>query len=269
MSDILCSGDCWTAGNKPRARWDKDGDFIDHTFPLWPEILSEKLGMGYTNLGCGGRGNQWIYDRIIDNWNGEKIIFVQWCKFAIWDIGGQTLMMSEIINSMTEDFKQEDQQFTVHRKDIREKRLKIYNTFKELNLTDIWYNLQYNIRIFNAFQNFCELNNIQYIQAVKFGPIFDKISADEQSKIMNLLPRLKRLINEENFIGFPIFKELGGFTLCDILSDIDLNMYRVGETTNSKGKEWFDPGPNHEGHKIIADIYYEKWKELYKKGIDK
>ena len=70
-------------------------------------------------------------------------------------------------------------------------------------------------------------------------------------------------------IGFPIFKELGGFTLCDILSDIDLNMYRVGETTNSKGKEWFDPGTNHEGHKIIADIYYEKWKELYKYGIDK
>ena len=62
--NILCCGDSWTAGSNPRDEngiplWTKpstrDGPMVCDFFPLWPEVLAEKLNMGYINLGCGGR----------------------------------------------------------------------------------------------------------------------------------------------------------------------------------------------------------------------
>ena len=56
---ILCIGDNWTAGTIEN---DVPVDqMVSDLFPLWPELLAEKMNMGYVNLSCGGRGNEWIY----------------------------------------------------------------------------------------------------------------------------------------------------------------------------------------------------------------
>ena len=88
--NILCCGDSWTAGQTTG-----DGPMVCDFFPLWPEVLAEKLNMGYVNLGCGGRGNEWIYNRIVDNWNGEKIIIVLWAHWDRWDFWKETFILNE------------------------------------------------------------------------------------------------------------------------------------------------------------------------------
>ena len=43
---LIASGDSWTKEKR--------------SFPHWPEILANKLDMKYINVGCAGKGNEFI-----------------------------------------------------------------------------------------------------------------------------------------------------------------------------------------------------------------
>jgi len=225
---ILTSGDSWTGGTRgsnPR-------------FPLWSEIIADKMNMGYINLGGGGRGNQWIYDRVIDNWDGEKIVMVLWSAFDRWDFC-RGIASNQFI-----------------------RRTKVFDTLNEAGLINTWYDIQKGMRIIHAFQNFCEANNIQYIHAMPFHPIQIGVGSenlDLYRKTLKKFIELKSLnhIKEDHFIGFPIFPEIGGFTMSDKLDEIDPEKKLRVDAPK-------DTHPNHEGHKVIADIYYERYKKLYR-----
>jgi lysophospholipase L1-like esterase len=58
----------------------------------------------------------------------------------------------------------------------------------------------------------------------------------------------------ENFIGWPILRELGGYALQQYGSDIYKRENRISY------KDWH---PNSKGHRIIADEIYNKYKKLY------
>ena len=52
---LIASGDSWTKEKR--------------SFPHWPEILANKLDMKYINLGCAGKGNEFIYNNMIDTFH--------------------------------------------------------------------------------------------------------------------------------------------------------------------------------------------------------
>ena len=54
---LIASGDSWTGGTY----WDKP-----NSYPYWPEILADKLNMDYINVGRGGKGNEFIYNKMVD-----------------------------------------------------------------------------------------------------------------------------------------------------------------------------------------------------------
>ena len=246
MSDkILTSGDSWTAG--PRSFSLKTGKAV------WSEIIADKMNMDYINLGCGGRGNQWIYDRVVDNWDGEKIVMVLWSAFDRWDFCRETISMS-LIRGRKDSSGRPQKGY----------RIKVFDALNEAELVDTWYDIQKSMRIIHAFQNFCEVNNIQYIHAIPFHPILIGAGSgnlDFYNKTLKKFIELKSLnyIKEDHFIGFPIFPEIGGFTMSDKLNEIDPEKKLRVDAPK-------DNHPNHEGHKVIADIYYERYKKLYKCG---
>ena len=60
----------------------------------------------------------------------------------------------------------------------------------------------------------------------------------------------------ENFIGWPIIKNIGGFCIKDIFNKHDpegINLRISSEDTH----------PNTEGHKLIAEGFYDEYKKIY------
>ena len=83
---VLTSGCSWT----DNSLWAKDGnkrmrlpgwEVVDDS-QIWPAVLAKKLDLPLVNLGKRGRGNQYIFDSIIDNLplGGNPLVCVLWTE---------------------------------------------------------------------------------------------------------------------------------------------------------------------------------------------
>ena len=64
-------------------------------------------------------------------------------------------------------------------------------------------------------------------------------------------------INEDNFIGWPIFSRIGGYYADNILDKLDPDRIKLRVSEN-------DSHPNGEGHKIISDHIYNIYEKVYR-----
>ena len=215
---------------------------IDHDFPRWPQHLADMLDMECVNLGKSGSGNDQILAKTVDATLNEK------------NIGLVVLMWSEWQRVGFQCFPDWDQWFhiTPHadwlkdgKKYILEKQNKFHatrNTMRtfihaEKNLSDIPYMfLQGTQAIFyNEYQSRREVS-----KEILTSPYFDYIESNISDR----------------FIGWPLMSEIGGYCIDDILNKKDPTRlkYRISKT---------DYHPNAAGHKIIAELLYEQYKEIY------
>ena len=58
---LVVSGDSWTAGSLDSR---ENGHVLE--FPLWPEYFGEMLNMDVINVSFVGKGNEFIYNSIVD-----------------------------------------------------------------------------------------------------------------------------------------------------------------------------------------------------------
>ena len=256
---LVASGDSWTAGTSIK---DKNGKavfwvggeqdlskYVNRKFPLWSEVLAKKLGMHCLNVGRGGAGNEFIYNRMIDTLVAKKNIGLAvsfWSHFDRWDF----IKHSFRINP------DDDNPFSSSTpKYLKIKRQEVLDVIYKHDMADGMWNFKKSLRWMLAFQNHCESFKIPYIQAETFYPTHDRLLVVEQKNYPRLLIEnpIYDYIKEENFIGWPIFYELGGFTIGDKIS----LALRVDPP--------IDNHPNEEGHKLIAEIFYEHYKVLYEK----
>ena len=56
----------------------------------WPNRLANKLGAKLTNLGAGGRGNEYIFNMAFDNLDKADLMVVMWSSFDRWDFVNNT-----------------------------------------------------------------------------------------------------------------------------------------------------------------------------------
>ena len=252
--NILCCGCSWTAGSNPRDEngiplWTKpstrDGPMVCDFFPLWPEVLAEKLNMGYVNLGCGGRGNEWIYNRIVDNWNGEKIIIVLWTTWDRWDFWKETFILNEFF---------EDERSLSSTGKTWARRKMVQDALMKADFVSAKYNFEKSMRWIYSLQNFCKINNIKYVHGQAFYPTrMAKSWSGYQKFIEN---KIHDYIDEEHFIGWPIFSKFCGFTMSDKLDEVD------PDRTELRMNE-HNTHPNEKGHRLIAQTFYQYYRDLY------
>ena len=223
----------------------------EYNFPVWPTLLAEKLGMECVNLGKCGSGNEGIHNRMIDALSSTKNVGLAVC---LWS------------NS--------------NRWDWNNKQWSPINFPKKLKkYVDVKYNLEKSLRWFNAFQNFCECNDIPFIQAqgtafisaITFGEWeYDEVKRewhgteiernryDRVTQIKDMIDYpIYNYIKLNTFLGWPIFKEIGGFTMSDKLGRPHFNpnkSLRISET---------DRHPNEKGHTVISELIYDEYKKLY------
>ena len=231
---LIASGDSWTAGSY-RQKLD--------SFPYWPEILADKLDMNFINVGLGGKGNEFIYARMIDKLCETKKIGLSVCLWSHvdrWDLWRCTFPINPKYRNNINDWR------------YYERHNKFIDALHEHgDLVDGGYNLLKSIRWYHAFQNHCELQNIPYLQMQAFnsGPdMFRKELFDS---------RQFDFIKDNKFVGWPMYRQLGGSTMWDELDDVDPEQVKLRVS-----KE--DLHPNREGHEYMAEILYDKYMEIYK-----
>ena len=58
------------------------------------------------------------------------------------------------------------------------------------------------------------------------------------------------------FMGWPMYREIGGKTMWDKLDEVDPEQVRLRVSSE-------DLHPNGEGHEYMAEIFYNKYRKIY------
>ena len=211
---LITSGCSWTAGSSR----------MNQKY-VWPIILAKKLDMDCVNVGKGGVGNEYIYNRIIDKLCTTKRIGLAiclWTDFDRWDFYSSTFQLQP--------------------------------KFRHGEL----FNLEKSIRWIHAFQNHCQLKDIPFLQMQSLPPTEDVAPSAGASVYMKGLLKTAQfdLIDRKKFVGWPMYRELGGSTIWEKLDEVDPDWIKLRVS-----KE--DLHPNDKGHDYIAEILYDAYKKIY------
>lgn len=231
-SKIIVGGCSFTDKNYPKTARPNSLDF-----KMWPEIIGDKLNCEVINTAKCGYGNQAIFHEtltaIMNNNNIDHVI-VMWSDWIRQDF----LTSTEL--NLKDDYR--------------------YVTFNPnaaaaLAADKTWYektfNQKYpntkqlidtNINYIYSLQTICEKLNIKYTAIA--GPGI-AVAIDKQLRQLIDHPFLEKI---ENFMGWPLFESIGGYTVNDLCKSKFGRAYRVSS---------IDGHPNEESHKFIADKIME------------
>ena len=229
---LIASGDSWTKEKR--------------SFPHWPEILANKLDMKYINLGCAGKGNEFIYNNMIDTLCTTRQIGLSiclWSSASRWDFDKWTFNINPKHPNPLKGFD------TVAANEHK----KVIDAIHEHGgLVSGKHNLLKSVRWFHAFQNHCELHSIPYLQMQAFTLTFP---TDALIKALINSAQVDS-IDDNKFIGWPMYEEIGGKTAWTMLDEVDPEQIKLRVSKD-------DLHPNKEGQELIAEVLYDKYREIY------
>ena len=220
---------------------------MDVSWPMWPELLAEKLDMRLINLGKSGQGNEYIYSALQDTIEEFKdkneigMVVVGWSqcfRMDYQDVGGE--WCTERINPYSDVFG--------------------------------W--VKKSLRICKSLEYMCEHYNIPYVQTQMIPMYIDWLRGlaptdqevmfggkdiwDDRTEypgdwkvdiieIQKLLLKYDNRINHNNFIGWPISRAIGGYPLSIQELGVVGSPYIISD---------YDGHPNALGHKKLTEVIY-------------
>lgn len=247
---LLASGDSNTDENY-QSTFHPD-KYLD--FKKWPEILAKKLDMNYINLGRCGAGNEYIYNSILDyiSNNGYKnigFVIVGWSQ------------------SNRKSWYRRNQK----KNSLKDKGWENLRINPNGNLVG-W--MRTTLNYYLSFQILMERYNLKYKQFSMIKPYEDmlnglrpseheiiELGADrndfipykgdkkvDEELILETILEYDNKLNLKNFIGWPMTKKLGGYSVWNYIKN-DKNLYTISDK---------DDHPSEEGHQQIADFIYDR-----------
>ena len=247
---LLVSGDSYTDPNFV-------SDFhpeLDTSWPKWPELLAKKLDMICINLGKSGAGNEYIYssllDYITDNKNSIEnigLVIAGWsqCQRKDYQSGQSGRWTNERLDPHGDapSWVNRSLKYYLSFQILCERYNLNYLHFQMINLyTDVLYGLKYGHRE--------QVNNDKLIG--KTIPYKGYYHQDLQ-RILRYIMSYENKINTEKFWGWPIARQLDGYTMCSwgspIFSDEEKKIYKISE---------LDDHPNREGQEKIMEYIYDR-----------
>ena len=224
---IIVGGCSFTDKNYPKTARPNSLDF-----KMWPEIMGDKLNCEVINTAKCGFGNQAIFHEtltaIMNNDNVDHVI-VMWSDWTRQDFLTSTeLNLKDDYRYTT--FNPNYQDKTWYEKTFKQK----YPNTKQL--------IDTNINYIYSLQTICEKLNIKYTALA--GPSIDFMDKQPIDQLIDH-PFLEKI---ENFMGWPLFESIGGYTVKDLCKSKFGKAYRVSS---------IDAHPNEESHKFIADKIME------------
>ncbi len=264
---------------------------VDHSFPRWPQLLADKLDMECVNLGRTGMGNEYMTAKLLEALHKYKnvgLIVIMWSEFQRMDFQ----IATDAWNSLHPHRDNERfEQFPMNmkgRKALLEYNNIVSSTMKSIRLFLIAQELCRSFP-YLMIQGCVPVVDAQYLNrpetiddteitflskddldgdignSVNFGnprfpypkTNFDTVFKIRKKAIQQILKYdIADKINEDKFIGWPIFSEVDGFCVDNILDNLDplREKYRVSER---------DSHPNGPGHEVISEEIYKVYKKVY------
>ena len=240
---LLVSGDSFTDPEW----WSEFHPELEVDWPKWPEILAKKLDMDCVNLGKSGAGQEFIYTSLLDYiTNPQK------------DISRIGLVIPAWSQCQRKDFQKGwGGRWTNRRLDVD---------------GDIFSWVNRSLKYMLSFQILCERYDLPYKQTQMINLFSDVLTGlrpgdsevregiypkdykmpytgnakKDKQKILKMVSDYEDKINVNNFIGWPMFNELGGFSLS----------HKVMKAKDKISE--LDSHPNKQGHERIAEFLYDR-----------
>jgi hypothetical protein len=269
MKKILLVSGCSYTTKKYYSNYHND---LDCSWPKWPTILAEKLDMDCINLARGGAGNEYIYTSLLD-----KIITMN-----PDDIG--------LIISAWSHVKRKDYRLGArwHHPGIVQGEYSPFDSYGKDNISilmqpnasysthagDTQFCINQSVRYYYSLQEICKskklpLRQIQMIHAWDYHELTDKMDSTTQEIIKKMNKELMKYLYDspyfnkidDNFIGWPLDKWLGGFSFEEEVVEA-LKYAEYPGRWKQPNLEWSiskkDPHPNAKGHQKIAEFIYDR-----------
>ena len=238
---LIASGCSWTNENF----WSDSNPDIDCSWPKWPELLAKKLDMECINLGRSGAGNEYIFSSLLDqikqtNKDNIGLVIPAWTQTNRKDIKVRGIWKH------IDGFYKPD--YTA-----------IHNKMPPKSIAG---NTDRSIRYYYSLQEICKSKKIP-LKQFQMLPFFRSnkelpkglLICTREVNILYNNPYFKKIDN--NFIGWPTERRLGGFNFCDDILDIYANerTYCISDLDNH---------PNAKGHEKIAEFLYDRFSTMNK-----
>lgn len=251
---LLVSGDSFTDRNFRSASHPE----MDTSFPMWPDLLAKKLDMRLINLGRSGQGNEYIYSSLQDTIEGVT--------------GVDRNQIGMVVAAWSQCFRKDYQ----HRHSWVAERVNPHG--------DVFGWIRKSLRTYKDLEYMCERYNIPYVQTQmiplyidwlrglmpteqeeaegKVRGIDDTVYPGDAEKdvetILKILMEYDDIINHDNFLGWPISRDLGGYPLS--VKEVGLSS-PIDSLHSPYVISKYDGHPNEEGHKRLANAIYKHIKE--------
>jgi len=235
------------------------------TFPLWSELLADKLNMKLINLGKCGAGNKEIYSKIVDTIVTEEkigLVIPMWSEFQRVSFYVDQLQTwksfhtdRDYLNAEWTDNFHKGMSGVAPPNPLKKKMpYRISTEYRAFGLNDIQAATEDSLRMMYGFQTLCENKDIPYLQMQGPFPIMSKSKFDNEKKLTATIINsiFLKEIPKATFLGWPIIKSIGGHCVDDYLTKDE--KYVISKE---------DRHPNAKGHELISELLYEKFKSNY------
>ena len=225
----------------------------------WPELVANDLGLDYLNTGEPGAGNDRIFNNAIKRiteYDDIEILCVLWTQMFRMNLWNYTEEM-ETINVFSHGLAVFSKEDPVIYETAELYLDKLKGRGSEFWMNKYMYNYFTNISV---LMTLCNKLGIKIImaQAMMFEPDAGGIWTESinheyfDKRYVELVADID--FNSKHFIGWPIMQRLGGTALQDYGSEL----HKIENVTGEK--DWH---PNNNGHRIIANEFLKKYKEIY------
>ncbi len=237
---------------------------------MWPEILANKLNLKEVNQACPGMGNDYILAKsmkyILDNHENIELVAIQWSQITrmwIFDVPEYGYFNPSVW--LNEEDRVNDRwgpDFVGFPCVFGDPWTASQKLMKYILNDHFLVLFKKYLREISTLQKLCEKLNVNYIfaqgfeahQASKWRSVNPNINIYRVLEEFTQLPDF-HTIDPKKFMGWPAFLELGGTTLTDGQPNFD-----------PPPKNRMNPIDNHpsaHGQHLIADQFYNKYKQLY------
>lgn len=247
-------------------------------WPMWPELMASKLGLNVLNVGECGNSNTAIYNSIISAINMHEdeidtiaVLWTGWDRtelFHYWKF--QLLHFFSYYSDSTPGL---DKDNLFHMDWVSETGMDQF-LYKFKN-SEIWNpyliireSVNNNLILMQSLLEICQNRNIKCVFYQGVNPMdygtFAKFS-NTVIEARHILSAMKKSSsskflekNKNHIIGWPFLPEINGYHF-DSLRYSGLEPFKDSYMHISE----MDKHPNTEAQKIIANIFYDRWKQLY------
>ena len=225
----------------------------------WPEYLANDLGLEWYNTGEPGAGNDRIFNNAIKRiteFDDIEILCVLWTQMFRMNLWNYTEEM-ETINVFSHGLAVFSKEDPVIYETAELYLDKLKGKGSEFWINKYMYNYFTNISVLMALCNKLGIKIIM-AQAMMFEPDAGGIWTESMNsnyydnRYIELVADID--FDPKHFIGWPIMQRLGGTALQDYGSELHKQENVTGK------KDWH---PNNNGHRIIANEFLKKYKEIY------